>query len=101
MLSMLLTTEGLLFAALTIGVSLATGSMHGSRTIVRPAALAASAAIVLGVLGTAAVAAWSDLFLGANWPDGWNHRLEAGALLVAIVAQPLIALVITIGVWRR
>lgn len=98
---MLLTTEGLLFAALTIGLSLAAGSTHGSRTVVRPAALAATAALVLGILGVAAVAAWSDLFLGASWPDGWNRRLGAAALLLAIVAQPLIALVITMGLWRR
>jgi hypothetical protein len=100
LLALLLTTEGLLFAALTVGVSLSASSTFGPRTVIPPAALAFIAAGLLALVGTAAVLAWTDLFLGNNWPAAWNGRLEAIGLLLAIVAQPLIALLVALGVWR-
>jgi hypothetical protein len=100
LLSTLLTTEGLLFAALSVSISLSGASLFGSRTVVPPAALACTAAAVLVAVATAAVLAWTDLFLGAHWPGGWNARLEAAALLFAIVGQPVIALFLAVGVWR-
>ena len=100
LLPLLLTTEGLLFAALTVGVSLSASSTFGSRTLVSPATLALIATGVLGIVGAAAGLAWTDLFLGTGWPAGWNGRLEAIALLFAIVAQPAIALLIAVGLWR-
>lgn len=101
-LSLLLTTASLLFAALTLSASLSAGSSlaFGARTSVPPAALAFTAAGVLSTVAAAAVLAWTDLFLGSDWPSGWNGRLEAVALLVAIVAQPSIALLIAVGIWR-
>jgi hypothetical protein len=99
-LALLLTTEGLLFAALTVGVSLSASSMFGPPTVVPPAALAFIAAGLIALVGAAAVLAWSDLFLGSGWPSGWNGPLEALALLFAIVAQPLVALLIAVGIWR-
>lgn len=99
-LSLLLTTEGLLFAALTVGVSLSASSKFAPPTVVPPAALAFVAAGVITIIGAAAVLAWSDLFLSPNWPGGWNGRLEAIALLFAIAAQPGIALLIAVGIWR-
>jgi hypothetical protein len=101
MLSLLLTTEGLLFAALAVGVALSASSTFGARTVVPPAALAFVAASVLGVVGIAAVLAWTDLFLASSVSSSWNRRLEAGGLLLAIVAQPLVALLVAVGLWRR
>jgi hypothetical protein len=100
LLALLLTTEGLLFAALTVGVSLSASSVFGPPTVVGPATLAFIAAGLIAVVGAAAVLAWTDLFLGHGWPSGWNGPLQAIALLVAIVAQPLVALLIAVGIWR-
>jgi hypothetical protein len=100
LLSALLTTEGLLFAALSVSVSLSAASTFGPKTVIRPAVLAFVATGVLVTVAMAAVLAWTDLFLGENWPTGWNGRLEASALLFAIVVQPSIALVLALGIWR-
>lgn len=100
LLSLLLTTEGLLFAALTVSVSLSASSTFGSRTVLAPALLGFIAAGVLAAVGAAAALAWADLFLATAWPADWTGRLEASVLLLAIVAQPLIALLIAVGVWR-
>lgn len=99
-LSLLLTTESLLFAALTVAVTLSATSMFGQSTWGPPWVLAFIATVVLAVVASGAVLAWTDLFLARNWPNGSNARLEALALLVAIVGQPLVALVIAIGIWR-
>ena len=100
LLPLLLTTEGLLFAALTIGVSLSTSTVFAPKTVVAPAVLACVAASVLLIVAAAAVLAWTDLFLASDWPHGWNGRFEAIALLFAIVAQPLIAILVAVGIWR-
>jgi hypothetical protein len=100
LLSVLLTTEGLLFAALTIGVTLAASSTFGPKTLVSPATLAFIAAGVLMIVGTAAILAWADLFWGKGWPAGANGRVEAIALLFAIAVQPLFALLVAVGIWR-
>jgi hypothetical protein len=99
-LSLLLTTEGLLFAALTVGVSLSASSTFGSRTVVAPALLGFIAAGVLAAVGAAAALAWADLFLAPAWPSKLPGQVEAFVLLLAIVAQPLIALLAAVGVWR-
>lgn len=69
--------------------------------MVRPATLAFVAAGVLAAVGAGAVLAWTDLFLGTNWPAGWNGRLGAISLLLAIVAQPVVAVLIAIGISRN
>ncbi len=98
-LSLLLTTESLLFAALAVAVTLSGSSVFGASTWGPPWVLAFIATAVLGVVAAAAVLAWTDLFLAHNWPTGWNSRIEALALLFAIVAQPLVALVVAVGIW--
>lgn len=96
-LTLLVTTEGLLFAALTIGVSMSASSAFKAKTLVPPDFLVLIAAAVLCIVGSAAVLAWKDLFLANHWPSGKDSRLEAVALLFPIVAQPLIA----VGVRRQ
>jgi uncharacterized membrane protein len=83
-----------------VGVSLSASSTFGPPTVVSPAALAFIAAGLIAIVAAAAVLAWTDLFVGSSWPSGWNGRLEAIALLFAIVAQPLVALLIAVGIWR-
>jgi hypothetical protein len=96
----LLTTEGLLFAALAIAVGITGGSTFGPKTSLSPTALAFVSSAVLFAVGGAAVLAWTQLFGGAQWPAACTDRLEAIALLVAIVAQPVISLAVAIGIWR-
>jgi hypothetical protein len=98
--SALLTMEGLLFAGLTVSVTLSAAAPFGRQIAIRPAVLAFGAALLVGVVALAAVLAWTDLFLGANWPHGLNGRIEAVALLLAIVAPPIIALALAIGILR-
>lgn len=99
-LAALLTIEGLLFAALSISVSLTAGSTFGRRTPISPRWLAVSAVLVLVVVAAGATLSWSQLFCGANWPHSLWGQLEALALLVAICAPPLLAVLITVGVWE-
>ena len=99
-LSALLTTEGLLFAALSISVSLAGSSTFAPKTVVRPVTLAFMAAGLLVAVAVGAALAWTDLFLGGHWPASNNARIEAAALALAIVGQPVIAVLLALGVWR-
>ena len=72
MLTSLLTVEGLLFAALSVSVSLSGSSTFGPKTIVPPAVLAFVAAGVLVLVAAAAVFAWTDVLAGERWPSGWS-----------------------------
>jgi hypothetical protein len=100
LMTTLLTTESLLFAALSVGLSLAAAAPFGRAVAVRPGVLALAAAAVLTFVGVAAVLAWCDLFLGAHWPKGSDGQIEAIALLCAIIAQPVFAGVLAIGIAR-
>jgi hypothetical protein len=100
LLSILLTTESLLFAGLTVAITLAGATPFGRQIAVLPVALACAATLILGVVAAAAVLSWTDLFAGSNWPKGHSRRVEAIALLSAIVTQPAIALSIAVGIWR-
>jgi hypothetical protein len=94
----LVTVEGLLFAALSISATLASGSKFGAPTWGPPWVLAVASAIVLIVVAVAVLLAWIDLFTGHAWPHHSDRQIEAIGLLVAIVAQPTLAAVIAVGV---
>lgn len=100
LLAALLTTEGLLFAALTITVSLTASSTFGRRHVISPKLLAGATVLVLTVVAVAAGLAWCDLFAGSEWPSSTGGRVQAVSLLVAIGAQPLFALALAINVWK-
>jgi len=100
LLPVFLTTEGLLFAALTVGVSLTASSTFGHRPAVSPAVLAFVAAGVLTVVAIAAGLAWTDRFTGSTWPADWSGRFQATALLFAIAVQPVVALLVALGIAR-
>ena len=99
-LSMLLTVEGLLFIGLTVSITLTAASPFGRQIAVAPVALAVGTALCITVVAVAAVLAWTDLFLGAHWPNGLNGRFAAIALLLAIVVPPMIAITLAIGIRR-
>jgi hypothetical protein len=94
-LTLLLTTESLLFAALSISVTLSSPTL-GGRGITRRDVfrLAAAVVTVLGFIAIAAGFAWWQIF-GDNWPTGWLSRIEGIGIAVGIVAELGIAIVIT------
>ena len=94
----LVTVEGLLFAALSISATLASGDKFGAKTLGPPWVLAVVSAVVLTLVAVAVVLGWIDLFTGKAWPHHSDRQLEAIGLLLAIVAQPAIATVIAVGV---
>ncbi len=95
----LVTAEGLLFAALAVSASIAgSEGTFGPKTLGKPWMLAAVATVLLLVVAVGAVLAWADLFTGSNWSTSSDRIGEAIALLVAIAAQPVVALIIAIGI---
>jgi hypothetical protein len=100
MLTALLTTEGLLFTALSFAMALAGSSQFGPKTIVKPWKFAMGSTALLTVVAVTAVLAWADLFGGHSWPGSLSGKLEALGLLSAIVAQPVISLIVSLGIWR-
>ncbi|HEV7564609.1 MAG TPA: hypothetical protein VGO31_01460 [Microbacteriaceae bacterium] len=99
-LTLLLTTESLLFAALNVSVALATPVVGGRN--IRPRSifhLAAAVALALGVVAAAAGLAWWQIF-ASPWPDSWFMRGEAVGIAVGILAEVGIAVAITKAVRR-
>jgi hypothetical protein len=94
----LITVEGFLFAALSISTTLASGDRFGATTWGPPWLLAVVSAVFLSAVAVAAALAWVDLFAGGAWPHQWDRRLEAIGLLLAVVAQPMISIVLAVGV---
>jgi hypothetical protein len=100
LMTALLTAEGLIFAAMSFSVGLTATDAFGSKTAVSPGALAYVATFVLAVIAVGAVLAWTDVLAGDQWPSGANGQIEALVLLFAILAQPILALVVAIGIAR-
>lgn len=100
-LSTLLTTESLLLAVVGVAVTLATpGQVRNPRLPVRPGVLAGIAVGVLSLVGVGAVFAWGQIYLGGALrplPD----LVIAVALLVAIVAEPVLAVLLALGIRKR
>jgi hypothetical protein len=94
----LVTVEGLLFAALSISATLAGGEAIRARTWGPPWLLSVVSAVILVLVALAVVLAWADLFGGGAWPHHSDRQLEALGLLLAIVAQPGVAIVIAVGI---
>jgi hypothetical protein len=99
-LSTLLTVESLLFAALSLGVSLSSGTPFGRVHLVSPATLASIAAALIVVIAAGALSAWIELFGGANWSWSPGPGLRATGLLVGILTQPVLAVLIAMGLRR-
>ncbi len=97
----LVTVEGLLFAALSISATMASGGTFGAKTLGPPWLLAVISAAILGLVSAAAVLSWIDLFGGSNWPSSSDRLFEALGLLLAIVAQPAVAIIIAVGLVKN
>jgi hypothetical protein len=93
-LTLLLTVEGLLFAALSIGVAVARPQLGEVQTWI-PFGLSLAAAVVIALVAVGAWSAWSHIYEAkAGAPDAAKLEVQGIALAGAIVAQPLFALVI-------
>lgn len=100
-LTTLLTMEGLLFAAL--GLAATFSSVGGRRLRKLPVSvevLGAAAISVLTMVAIGALTAWSKIFL-RTFPYEWHDIVIAFTLLVAILAQPLIAVLLGLGLRTR
>jgi hypothetical protein len=97
MLAALLGVEALLLAAVGISVSLAVSSKLGNKWIVKPAAFAFGNTAILTLITLGAGMVWAKLFAGAAWPDSCELRAGALALALAVVAPPVISLVLSIN----
>ncbi len=96
-LTALLTTESLLFAALNLAASLSTPGGRRIRRLPLPGRVIGGGAVgALILVAVGALAAWAELFL-CDFPTALSGILIAVALLVAIVAQPVLAVLLALG----
>jgi hypothetical protein len=96
-LAALLATESVLFAALNVGVGFSQRTAKGHRRWLSGRALALSSAGLITVVAIGAATAWWDEF-GWPWQHGSAISIEAVCLLIAVVAQPLLAFAIASNV---
>lgn len=96
-LGLLLGVEGFLFAAITLAVTLA-GPNQPARKYesLKPKVLLLGVSATLLLVGTGAFVSWGGLYLGGEWA-GMPNAVEAVALLIAIVAQPVFAFLLTLA----
>jgi hypothetical protein len=97
-LILLVTVESLLFAALAVSVTLAGPSELGGPPFVRGSKLAWSITGVLTIVSIGALMCWLELYAGSRWPCGFRAALTALAILIGVVAQPLLAALIARGI---
>ncbi len=100
-LTLLLTVEGLLFAALSIGVATAQRQLGETRSR-WPLIMSLTAVGVILLVAVGACSAWSHIYeTHAGAPDATDLEIEGIALIAAIVAQPLLALAFVLWIFRR
>lgn len=94
-LSLLLTVESFLLATLNIAITLsAPGRKRVARIRKIPVPEISAGLIVVVAVG--ALSAWLGMYSGSNWLP-FQEIIIAGALLIAIVAQPIFAILIAYG----
>ena len=89
-LVVLVTIETLLFAALSIILTLNDVKDRVPDLPLRAHELGYCAVALIGIVGLGAVTAWAALF-GSRWPGGFTRGAEGLAILVGIVVQPVAA----------
>jgi len=100
-LGLLLSVEGFLLAAITLTVALAAPDQTRQPKYpnLHPEALRFGALAVLWLIAVGALVAWASIFTGGDF-RGLAVGVEAGALLVAVVGQPIIALFLALAARR-
>ncbi|HEV2772754.1 MAG TPA: hypothetical protein VGV57_08010 [Thermoleophilaceae bacterium] len=92
-LTLLLTTESLLFAAFGVGVALTTPTAEGRPAFIAQGYLALGVALVILVVGIGAFTAFLEIL---DWGRlrGFSSIAQATAIAVGIAMQPVFALVV-------
>lgn len=101
-LASLLGTEGFLLAAIALAIRIGEPQQRMPRKrpwIGPPLRMAKASAWVMVVLAIGGLAAWSSIFVGGSW-DGVGRAITGGALLLAVVAQPILGLALAFGAER-
>ena len=99
-LTNLLTVEGLLFASFSLAVSLSGPTRWGIRRWflgVEGKHIAGTAVSVLALVAVGAGCAWWRIFVSAGFPTSVDGATIAIAIAVAIIAQPVLALFLAMG----
>lgn len=89
-LTVLLTTESLLFAAFGISITLAQETDEGRHPFVAKGRLAIVIALIITCVATGAATAWWDVF-SPKWPTTWREEVQAGGIGAGIIGQPMLA----------
>ena len=92
-----LTTEGLLFAALSLTASLWAPSGKMRRFAVRAEYLAVGAVLLLFFVAAGALVAWWHVFITLGWPDTFPERVAAISMAAAIALHPVLAALLATG----
>jgi len=100
LLTALLTTESLVFAAISVSVSVGGKEAFGLRPFPPAAVLVVLAALTISFVGFGAALSWVDLFAGHRWPSGTDAQVGVIALLLAILVQPVFAIAVAVGFFR-
>lgn len=100
-LGLLLSVEGFMFAAISLAVTLGAPDQTRQPRYPRldPEVLLLGAAAALCLVATGALVAWLSIFAGGSY-RGPAEAVEAGALLLAVMGQPAIALLLTLAARR-
>lgn len=100
-LGLLLSVEGFMFAAISLAVTLNGPDPQRPRKYrrLKPEGLLVGAAVALCVISLGALSAWAAIYTGGDY-RGHAEAVEAVALLVAVVGQPVIALLLALAARR-
>jgi hypothetical protein len=100
-LVILLTTETLFLAVISLAVTIAIPSARGVPNLpVSPFVLALSAVVALGLIAAGAGFAWAGIYL-PHYPHEVDLVAISVALMVAIVVEPFFALLLVLGIRVR
>jgi hypothetical protein len=96
-LTTLLTVESLIFAALSVGITVTTPVAGGRSPYLATGRLARRIALTLTAVAFAAGLAWWQVFTEPAFPRGFFRWAEAVGVVVAIMAQPYFAWRLALG----
>jgi hypothetical protein len=99
-LAVLLTTEALVFTAISVSLTFSNVSHHVPNLPLKPHQLGYVAAVLIGGLAVGALTAWWSVF-ASPWSCHFTKVVEGLAILLGIVAQPLMAWALARGLRAR
>lgn len=100
-LGMLLSVEGFLFAAIALSATLAEPNkdLPPRHPRLKPELILMGAAWSLVAIGLGAGVAWSGVYVGGSY-QGFMRLLEGTFILIAVVAQPVLAFLLAMSARR-